>query len=74
MGKKILTFGDIKIEKKKFYHHKVTGLGPAASYVQRCQLMSKYLSSGWKWYRGLKEIVSPFPCCPMNCECSWKKT
>ena len=37
-------------------------------------LMSKCLWSEWKWYRGLKEIVSPFPCCPVNRECSWKKT
>ena len=30
----------------------------AASFVQR-------------W--GVKEIPSPFPYCPVNCECSWKK-
>ena len=36
--------------------------------------MSKCLWSGWKWYRGLREIASLFPYCPMNRECSWKKT
>ena len=24
MGKEILTFGDIEIEKNKFYHHKIS--------------------------------------------------
>ena len=37
-------------------------------------VMSKCLWSGWKWYRGLKEIASPFPCCPVNRKCSKKKT
>ena len=26
----------------------------------------------WKWWRRLK--ASPIPCCPVNHECSWKKT
>ena len=37
-------------------------------------LMSKFLWSRWKWQRGVKWIPSPFPCCPVNRECSWKKT
>ena len=32
------------------------------------RLMSKCLWSGWKWYRGLKEIASLFPYCPVNHE------
>ena len=28
----------------------------------------------WKWLQGVKEIASSFPCCPMNPDCSWKKT
>ena len=32
-------------------------------------LTSKCLWSGWKWSRGVKEIASRFPCCPVNvCE------
>ena len=38
------------------------------------RLMSKYLWSGWKWYSGVKEIPSPFPCSPVIRECSWKKS
>ena len=37
-------------------------------------LMPKCLWSKWKWWRGLKKIVSPFPCCLVNRECLWKKT
>ena len=37
------------------------------------RLMSTCLWSGWKWSSGLKVIASPFPCCPVNCECLWKK-
>ena len=29
---------------------------------------------GWKWQRGVKQIPTPFPYCPANRECSWKKT
>ena len=36
--------------------------------------MSKCLWSGWKWYWGVNEIPSPFPCSPVISECSWKKT
>ena len=36
--------------------------------------MSKCLWSGGKWWRGLKEIAYPFPCCLGNSGCSWKKT
>ena len=35
--------------------------------------MSHYLWSGSKWQRGVKEIVTSFPCSPMNSESSWKK-
>ena len=28
----------------------------------------------WKWLRGIKEIASPLPCCPVNHNCSWQKT
>ena len=38
------------------------------------QLMSKCLLSGWKRWKGYKKIASPFTCCPMNREYSWKKT
>ena len=38
------------------------------------QLISKRLWSEWKWLTGVKEIPSPFLCCPVNRECSWKKT
>ena len=38
------------------------------------QLMSKCLWSGWKWQKRYKEIVSPFTCCPVNREYSWKKS
>ena len=35
--------------------------------------MSKCLWSGLKWWRGVKEIASPFPCCPVIRECcEWK--
>ena len=37
-------------------------------------LTSKCLCSGWKWLRGVKEIASSFPCCPVSHECSSKKT
>ena len=37
-------------------------------------LMSKCSWRGWKWCRGVKEIAAPFPCCPVNRECSWKKS
>ena len=37
-------------------------------------LMSKCLWSGSKWYRRVKEVTSPFACCPVNRECSRKKT
>ena len=36
--------------------------------------MCKCLWSVWKWYRGYKEITSPFTCCPVNREYSWKKS
>ena len=36
--------------------------------------MSKSLGSEWKWYKGYKEIASPNPCYPVNCEYSWKKS
>ena len=26
--------------------------------------------SGWKYYRGVKEIAFPFPCSPVKRECS----
>ena len=35
--------------------------------------MSMYLWSGWKWQRGVKEITSALPCCPVNCDNSWKE-
>ena len=38
------------------------------------RLMSKCLWSRWKLQKGVKEISSPFPCYPVNRECSWKKT
>ena len=38
------------------------------------QLMSKCLWKGWRWYKGYKEIVSPFTCCPVNREYSWMKS
>ena len=38
------------------------------------QLMSKCLWSGWRWYCGVKEMPSPFPCSPLICEWLWKKT
>ena len=53
--------------------------GPAATYVQRwapaaiARVMSKCLSSGWKWLWGVKEIPSPFPCSPVIREWLWKK-
>ena len=37
------------------------------------RLMSECRWSGWTWLRGVKGIASSFPCCPVNCECSWKK-
>ena len=37
------------------------------------QLASKGLWNGWKWQKGVRDIVSLFLCCPMNRECSWKK-
>ena len=57
---------------------KVSGLGLAASYVQKWTLFSnrglwKFLWSGWKLEIGGKEIASRFPWCPVNRECSWKK-
>ena len=36
--------------------------------------MPKCPWSGWKWQRGITEIASPFACCTVNLECSWKKT
>ena len=36
------------------------------------RLMSKCLWSGWKW--GIKEMPSAFPCSPLICQFSWKKT
>ena len=59
---------------------KVLGSSPAAVMCRGelsaviAQLMSKCVWSGWKWSRGIKEIASPFPCCPVNHECSWKKS
>ena len=38
------------------------------------QLMSKCLWSRRKWLKRYKEIASPFTCCPMNREYSWKKS
>ena len=38
------------------------------------RLMSKCLWIRWKWQRRVKEITSSFPCCPVYCEYSWKKT
>ena len=38
------------------------------------QLMSKCLWSGWKLQKRYKEMVSPFICCPVNLEYSWKKS
>ena len=38
------------------------------------RLISKYLWSVCKWYRGVKKVAYPLPCCPVNRECSWKKT
>ena len=38
------------------------------------RLMPKSLRSGWKWQRRVKDIDFPFPCCPVNRECSQKKT
>ena len=37
------------------------------------QLMSECLWSGWKSQKRYKEMVSPFICCPVNLEYSWKK-
>ena len=37
------------------------------------RLMSKSPWSGRKWQRGVKEAASPFPWCPVNRECLWKK-
>ena len=37
-------------------------------------VMSKGLGSKWKWYKGYKEMASPYPCFPANCEYAWKKT
>ena len=37
-------------------------------------LKFKCLASGWKWYRRVKEITSPFPCSFVNHKCLWKKT
>ena len=33
------------------------------------RLISKCPRIGWKWQRGVKQIPSPFPCYPANCEC-----
>ena len=38
------------------------------------QLMAKCLWSRWKQLKGYKEIASPFTCCPVNREYSWKKS
>ena len=38
------------------------------------RLMYKCLWGGWKWYREVKKIVSPFPFCLVNRACLWKKT
>ena len=38
------------------------------------QLMSKCLWSVRKWQKEYKEIVSPFTCCLVNREYSWKKS
>ena len=38
------------------------------------QLMPKCLWSGRKWLKEYKEIASPFTCCPVNREYSWKKS
>ena len=38
------------------------------------RLMSKCLWRVWKWQRGVIERTSPFSCCPVNHEWSWKKT
>ena len=38
------------------------------------RLTSKCLGSGLKWWKGVKEISPPFPCCPVNREYLWKKT
>ena len=38
------------------------------------RLMSYCLWNGWNWKRGLNEIASPFPCCPVNREYLGKKT
>ena len=38
------------------------------------QLMYRCLWSVWKWQKGNKEIASPFTCCPVNREYSWKKS
>ena len=45
--------------------------GPTAVIAR---LICMCLWSGWKWQRGVKVITSPFPCCPVNCECWWKTT
>ena len=42
--------------------------------VVTSRLMSGCLRSAWKWWKATAEIVFPVPCCPVNCECSWKKT
>ena len=36
--------------------------------------MSKRCWSRWKWWWGVNEMPSPFPCSPVIRECSWKKT
>ena len=46
MGKEILTFGDIEIEKKKFYRHKTPILGGDVDTEK--VLVSKKISFGEK--------------------------
>ena len=57
----------------------VSGSSPAAKYSGEfsaaiTRLMFQCLRSGWKSYRGVKEKVYSFPCCPVYRECLWKKT
>ena len=30
--------------------------------------------SGWKWQSGMKARSPPLPCCPVSCQCPFKKT
>ena len=58
-------------------NQRVPGSGPATScqpFAVIVRLMSKRLWSGWEWYKGVKGMVFSLRCCPVNCECSWKKT